>query len=491
MKCDIIFINKCIKYIDVIKYEGRINMKKIISGILAFTMLFGATSVVPNIVDNFNNTISASASTDAWGREYIQYGDFRYQEKSDGTIRIIGFDVNKTTAEVPETIDGKIVNEIGKNAFYGAEKLVSVKIPDAVTYIGETAFYNCVKLESIVLPPNLKEIGLKAFHSAGLKNIMFNNKLETIGDYAFAYTSLEKITVPDNVKSIKERAFFSCQNLTYIKLPKKVDYFGENILGFCYALEEIVLPTENTKVPDYLAWFCKGLKKVTIPDCVTEIGPKAFKDCESLETVVIPDDVKFIGEGAFENDVKLKNITLPKDLQTIDKYAFRNCTSLENVTIPKTVTSIEHFAFKQCDNLTARVYENSAGESYFKTNFNESDYIIICIDNSNYLKYQFSKCGTDNYSVRFLLVVDEEEALNAETAACYISDETGFTSDEISIATAYKNVKADGKIVSAGEGKVFIPCMIKNISPDMSTLTAHFRLDSKRFERTSVYNGVL
>ena len=466
-------------------------MKKIISGILAFTLLFGTTSVMPNIVETLNNSISASAYTDAWGREYYVYDDLRCQDKSNGTVSIIGFDVNKTTAEIPEKINGKVVSEIGRNAFYGAEKLVSIKIPDTVTYIGETAFYECFKLQSIVLPANLKEIDSRAFYEAGLKNVTFNSKLEIIGDYAFAYNSLEKITVPDNVKSIKERAFFACQNLTYIKFPKKVDNFGERVLEFCYALEEIVLPPENTKVPDYLAWFCKGLKKVTIPDGVTEIGPKAFKDCESLETIVLPDSVKSIGEGAFENDVSLKSMDLPNNLQTIDYCAFKNCSGLESITIPASVNSIGNFAFNKCNNLTAKVYENSFGESYFKANSSESNYIIICIDNSNYLKYQFSKCGSDNYSVRFLLVVDEEDALNAETAACYISDETGFTSDEISIATAYRNVKADGKIVSAGEGKVFLPCMIKNVSADMSVLTAHFRLDGKRFERTSVYNGIL
>ena len=418
-------------------------MKKIISGILAFTLLFGTTSVMPNIAETFNNSISASADTDAWGREYYKYGDLRCQDKKDGTVSIIGFDVNKTTAEIPEKINGKVVSEIGKNAFYGAEKLVSVEIPDTITYIGENAFYNCVKLESIVLPPNLKEIGLKAFHSAGLKNIMFNNKLETIGDYAFAYTSLEKITIPNNVKSIKERAFFSCPNLTYIKFPKKVDDFGSNVLGFCYALEEIVLPTENTQVPDHLAWFCKGLKNVTIPAGVTEIGPKAFKDCESLETVVIPDSVKSIGEGAFENDKKLKNITLPDKLQTIDSYAFRDCSSLENITLSKSVTQIGKLAFKGCSNLTLYTYRNTSGAAYSLNN--SIPHVYIEIDNVNNAKVSSIKDTTAKlswdsvYKAQGYIIYKYDSAKKTWTkVAKSNNNSTSYTLSKLSAGTTYK-----------------------------------------------------
>lgn len=51
-----------------------------------------------------------------------------------------------------------------------------------------------------------------------------------IGDYAFnSSMNLEKITIPDGVKSIGEEAFSDCEKLTEIYLPKsieKIDYWA-------------------------------------------------------------------------------------------------------------------------------------------------------------------------------------------------------------------------------------------------------------------------
>ena len=108
--------------------------------------------------------IEANAATDAWGRDYETYGSLKYWEKSDGTIGILGFDVNQSEVNIPDKINGKIVSAIENYAFRDAVYIKEIKIPDTVTYIGNKAFYNCKLLESINIPVGMESIGEYAFN---------------------------------------------------------------------------------------------------------------------------------------------------------------------------------------------------------------------------------------------------------------------------------------------------------------------------------------
>ena len=59
------------------------------------------------------------------------------------------------------------------------------------------------------------------------------------------------------------------------------------------------------------------------------------------------------------------------------------------------------------------------------------------------------------------------------------------------IKKAYRSVYAAGKLVSAGEGKVFVTCAFRNVPKDFDVMTAHVMLDTQRYERTSYYSDEL
>ena len=50
------------------------------------------------------------------------------------------------------------VTDIGKSAFYAAEKLTGIVLPDSVMTLGESAFADCISLTSVTLSPNLTKI---------------------------------------------------------------------------------------------------------------------------------------------------------------------------------------------------------------------------------------------------------------------------------------------------------------------------------------------
>ena len=76
--------------------------------------------------------------------------NFSYEYDADGTgIVIAAYLGNASTVEVPASIDGTPIVEIGEGAFEGNSTLVSVDLPDSVEIIGVRAFAGCTALNSM------------------------------------------------------------------------------------------------------------------------------------------------------------------------------------------------------------------------------------------------------------------------------------------------------------------------------------------------------
>ena len=67
--------------------------------------------------------------------------------------------------EIPATLGGYQVTEIGWDAFSECIGLTEIIIPDSVKTIGESAFYGCTGLTKITLPNSVKQIEKTAFSS--------------------------------------------------------------------------------------------------------------------------------------------------------------------------------------------------------------------------------------------------------------------------------------------------------------------------------------
>ena len=230
---------------------------------------------------------------------------FETTDNDDGTVTIAKYNGKETVVDIPSEIDGKVVSEIGKNAFvnksltsvtipysvkkigvgaFSYNKLTSVTIPKGVENIGSSAFDNN-SLETIIIPGSVKRIENKAFsNNADLMSVTIEDGVTEIGDYAFNFTSLTSVTIPGSVKSIGNNAFD-------IKLNK--------------------------------------LTSVTINEGVTTIGAYAFFD-NSLSSVTIPNSVTTLGEYAFSKN-KLTSVTIPQNVESVGSYSFAY-NQLEQIT---------------------------------------------------------------------------------------------------------------------------------------------------------------
>ena len=185
------------------------------------------------------------------------------------------------------------------------------------------------------------------WYNTSIENIVIENGVTTIGNYAFRYlTSLKSITIPDSITSIGTFAFYQCYDLTNITIPDSVISIGMSAFADCRELTSITIPNSVTSIGGGAFNYCDNLISITIPNSVTYIGYATFQDCHRLASVKIPNGVTSIGERAFEDCGSLTSITIPESVTSIGSYAFAYCSSLTSITIPESVTSIGAYAFR-------------------------------------------------------------------------------------------------------------------------------------------------
>lgn len=133
--------------------------------------------------------------------------DFEYANDADEGMIITKYIGTDTDVVIPEKIHGRPVTQIQYEAFSGTD-IVSVKMPDTVTYMGVAAFRGCSSLTTIDLSQSLTTIDTEAFNNC---------------------TKLSEIKLPDALVSICDRAFLNCTSLENINIPESVTQIGNNV----------------------------------------------------------------------------------------------------------------------------------------------------------------------------------------------------------------------------------------------------------------------
>ncbi len=213
-----------------------------------------------------------------------------------------------TTLHVPSIVEyqGVVYNvtRIGKQAFYGAQKLQHVTMSESIKTIDSFAFMNCPQLTEVQIGESVDSILLDAF----------------------GFCKLQQLTIPKNVKYIAPLIVRN-NPITSINVhPENTNY--TSIDGVLFNKKENVLHT-------FPAAYAT---EYTIPESVDTIGSCAFAGT-AIKSVVFPKNIVYIANEAFSG-TKLTELVLPASLQSIGMYAFDMCTNLTKVTCYATIPPI-------------------------------------------------------------------------------------------------------------------------------------------------------
>lgn len=219
------------------------------------------------------------------------------------------------------------ITAIGNNAFacdgslsrYATanSKIKYMEFIANISSIGQNAFYG-TRLEQFTLPDSVTTIGDRAFAKSSIVTFMINNTSEaiTFGNYVFEGSpNLENVYLTPNIQTVGVGLFKDCLSLgssnagfdlslvTWTELP------AETFRG-CITLKSVTLGNSITKIGDYSFAGCSVLEGASFTNQLTHVGKYAFSECNALSGLNFGTMIVEIGEDAFYKTPKLATVYL-------------------------------------------------------------------------------------------------------------------------------------------------------------------------------------
>lgn len=167
--------------------------------------------------------------------------------------------------------DGTTTSQIARSGNAGGS-VTFARTADNRLYFGGTGVIRDISGTNTEVAPWLDTVGDRT-----LKSVSIGPGITAVGDNAFKFTAMTKLTLPEGLVRIGESAF------------------------------------ESTKVAS-----------VEFPDSLTEIGVNAFRGASGLRSVTLPAGLTTLGEGAFSCCTRLRDVTVTGNgLTNIPASAFQ------------------------------------------------------------------------------------------------------------------------------------------------------------------------
>lgn len=151
-----------------------------------------------------------------------------------------------------------------------------------------------------------------------------------IADYAFSYSNVESVRIPETVTSFGRSVFEGCPQLREVVLPESLEEIGVATFNSSTTLASITLPSRLSVIPRGTFAQCLGLCEVVLPEGLSEIGFAAFYGCPNLSKVELPDKVISIGNDAFGENSNLTTIVShmeePFEIHSFDDMTYEHAT---------------------------------------------------------------------------------------------------------------------------------------------------------------------
>ena len=135
----------------------------------------------------------------------------------------------------------------------------------------------------------------------------------TIGNEAFADSSVAYVELFGSITTIGDEAFRNCVNLTALNLPNSLTSLGAGALKGCTGITELTLPESLTSLSAGALEGCTGITELILPESLTSLGDGALKDCTGISELTLPASLTSIGSGLLEGCTNLNKLVVGCD----------------------------------------------------------------------------------------------------------------------------------------------------------------------------------
>ena len=257
------------------------------------------------------------------------------------------------------------VNDAGELTSVNLNGNTEITLPDTVRSI-TTGLRGKADILRVTIPNSVTNIANRAFSQCyGLTEIAIPGSVEYIGTEAFYQcTNMVSLMIGDGVRVIDQYAFSYCTSLDNggetLYIPDSVETIGYYAFNNI-ALDSVSLPgalySEGAPLNAYFVHKSTGVKSTTVTYRTDQpvfrmYGTRLTSvQLNGNTEVTIPSSVTDIGSSAFQDLGELVGVTIPSSVTNIGVFAFQNCTNLTSITIPSSVVVIGGFAFQGCTSL--------------------------------------------------------------------------------------------------------------------------------------------
>lgn len=172
-----------------------------------------------------------------------------------------------------------------QTAFEELRYLAGISLPSTITSIGDYAFYYCSALERISMPTGITSIGDRAFYFCSSLGSLDLPNVTSVGDSAFAYSSVTSVTFTNKLTSIANAAFDSAKSLTSIEIPEAITKLEYTFRGTT-SLDTVII---NGSSMDLAAEAFSGsnVKKIVFKGTSLTIGggDAVFTGCSNVQLI--------------------------------------------------------------------------------------------------------------------------------------------------------------------------------------------------------------
>ncbi len=162
-----------------------------------------------------------------------------------------------------------------------------------------------------------------------VENVIIEDGVTSIGDYAFYSSKIKSIEIPDSITEIGNGAFSSCSNLISIEIPESVLNIKNQAFFHCDNLETVVIKGRIAEIGFQTFSGCSNITQITLPDSLESISGAAFEYCSKLS------DVYYEGTEEQWNSIDIGTVN---DYLTSATIHF-NSTGSEEITTTEPVTT--------------------------------------------------------------------------------------------------------------------------------------------------------